>query len=139
LLHEFPAEEPIMTRLTAAFFALLAALAISRPASAHCDTTRGPVVTAARAALDAGDPKLVLHWVRPEDEPAIEAAFEHTLGVRALGPEAKALADRYFLRDAGAHPPRRLAHPDEAATASPARPVSTSHREISAASSAMRS
>lgn len=73
------------------------ALAISVPASAHCDTTKGPVVTAARAALEAGDPNLVLHWVRPEDEPAIEAAFQQTLEVRALGPEAEALADRYFF------------------------------------------
>lgn len=81
--------------LTALVF--LGALAISTPASAHCDTTRGPVVMAARAALDAGDPNLVLHWVRPEDEAAVRAAFQHTMEVRALGPEAKALADRHFF------------------------------------------
>jgi hypothetical protein len=79
---------------TAMLFSLLIGLAISRPASAHCDTTRGPVVTAARAALEAGDPDLVLYWVRPADEPAVRAAFQHTLAVRALGPQAKALADR---------------------------------------------
>lgn len=81
----------------AMLFSLLASLAISRPASAHCDTTRGPVVTAARAALEAGDPDLVLHWVRPADEPSVRAAFQHTLSVRALSPEAKVLADRYFF------------------------------------------
>ncbi len=86
-----------MIRPFAVMVTLLGALAIATPAAAHCDTTRGPVVTAARAALDAGDPNLVLHWVRPEDEAAVTAAFQHTMEVRALGPEAKALADRYFF------------------------------------------
>jgi hypothetical protein len=76
---------------------LLALLALAMPAAAHCDTTRGPVVTAARAALEAGDAKLVLHWVRPEDEAAIRSAFQHTMEVRALSPEAKELADRHFF------------------------------------------
>jgi hypothetical protein len=39
----------------------------------------------------------VLHWVRSEDEAAVKAAFEHTMEVRKLGPEAKGLADRYFF------------------------------------------
>ncbi len=88
-----------MSRATAFTFVvtLLGALMLSRPASAHCDTTNGPVVTAARAALDAGDPALVLHWVSGEDEPAVRAAFDETMKVRALGGEAKALADRYFF------------------------------------------
>ncbi len=76
---------------------LLACLALSRPAAAHCDTTKGPVVTAARAALEAGDPNLVLHWVHPEDEPMVRSAFQHTIEVRALGPAAQELADRYFF------------------------------------------
>lgn len=86
-----------MIRVAVMWFSLLGLLAVSKPASAHCDTTRGPVVTAARAALEAGDPNLVLHWVRPADEAAVKAAFQHTLAVRALGPEAKELADRYFF------------------------------------------
>ena len=76
---------------------LSAAVAYARPASAHCDTTRGPVVAAARAALDAGDPALVLPWVRGEDEAVIRDAFEQAMKVRALGPDARALADRYFF------------------------------------------
>ncbi len=72
-------------------------LLLPSPARAHCDTLKGPVVTAARTALDAQNPDLVLHWVRPEDEPAVKAAFQHTLAVRALGPEAKILADQYFF------------------------------------------
>ena len=82
---------------SAAFATLLASLLLSAPASAHCDTTKGPVVTAARAALEAGDPNLVLHWVRAEDEAAVRGAFQQTLEVRALGPAAKELADRYFF------------------------------------------
>jgi hypothetical protein len=81
----------------AALVALLASPLLSRPASAHCDTTRGPVVTAARAALEAGDANLVLHWVRPDDDAAVKSAFQQTLQVRALGREAKGLADRYFF------------------------------------------
>lgn len=86
-----------MIRLLAVLTIFLGVLATSARVSAHCDTTRGPVVMAARAALDAGDPNLVLHWVRPDDEAAVREAFQHTIEVRALGPEAKALADRYFF------------------------------------------
>lgn len=86
-----------MIRVVAVLTVFLGSLVSSTPASAHCDTTRGPVVTAARAALDAGDPNLVLHWVRSDDEAAVRAAFQHTMEVRALSPEAKALADRYFF------------------------------------------
>lgn len=84
-------------RHAAALLTLIVDVALSGLASAHCDTTKGPVVTAARAALDAGDLNLVLHWVRPEDEAAVRAAFQHTMEVRALGADAKALADRYFF------------------------------------------
>lgn len=84
-------------RQTSGLLTFIVAVALSGPASAHCDTTKGPVVIAAHAALEARDPNLVLHWVRPEDEAAVKAAFQHTLEVRALSPQAKALADRYFF------------------------------------------
>jgi uncharacterized protein DUF6448 len=84
-------------RRYAALVALFVTPLLSRPAAAHCDTTRGPVVTAARAALETGDANLVLHWVRPDDEGAVKSAFQQTLQVRALGPEAKRLADRNFF------------------------------------------
>lgn len=79
----------------AAVFAL--ALSLATPASAHCDRLDGPVVTAARRALEAGDPNPILIWVRPDDEAEIRAAFSHAIAVRRLGPEARALADRYFF------------------------------------------
>lgn len=66
-------------------------------ALAHCDGMDGPVVQAARSALDRGDAALALVWVQPKDEPEIRNAFARTLAVRKLSPEAKDLADRYFF------------------------------------------
>jgi hypothetical protein len=66
-------------------------------ASAHCDGLDGPVVAAAREALESGNVNGVLIWVRSDDEGEIRAAFDQTLAVRKLGPEAQALADRYFF------------------------------------------
>jgi hypothetical protein len=67
------------------------------PASAHCDTLDGPVVNTARAALEAGDVTPVLKWVKAEQEAEIREAFNRTLAVRKLGPDAKKLADNYFF------------------------------------------
>lgn len=64
---------------------------------AHCDTLDGPVVATAKAALELGDVKPLLKWVRPEEENEIKSAFQKTLAVRAKGVEAKDLADRYFF------------------------------------------
>jgi len=64
---------------------------------AHCDTLDGPVVTAAREALDTNDVKLVLIWVQKKDEAEIIKAFEKTLEVRKLNSNAKELADMYFF------------------------------------------
>lgn len=66
-------------------------------AQAHCDTLDGPVVTAARQALDKGSVTPVLAWVQKADEADIRAAFDKTLAVRKLGPQARDLADRYFF------------------------------------------
>lgn len=68
-----------------------------RTASAHCDTLDGPVVTAARRALDTGNVNAVLSWVPPAGEPEVKAAFIHVRQVRAVSPQAKELADRYFF------------------------------------------
>jgi hypothetical protein len=66
-------------------------------AIAHCDGRDGPVVKAAQSALDTRNPALVLIWVQLKDEPEIRTAFEQALAVRALTPQAKELADRYFF------------------------------------------
>jgi len=67
------------------------------PVLAHCDGLDGPVVTAARRALDTGDVKPALIWVQEEDETEITLAFSRTMAVRRLGPQAKDLADLYFF------------------------------------------
>ena len=69
----------------------------SRPVSAHCDGLDGPVVKAAQQALAKNDVNLVLIWVRRNDEAEIRRAFEQTVSVRTLSPQAKDLADRYFF------------------------------------------
>lgn len=66
-------------------------------AFAHCDGLDGPVVKAAKNALQAGNVNLVLIWVQQKDEPEIRAAFQQTLQVRKQSPEAQALADRSFF------------------------------------------
>jgi hypothetical protein len=67
------------------------------PALAHCDGVDGPVVSAARLALQTGDVNRVLIWVRPEDIGEIRRAFNEALATRKLGPQAQELADRYFF------------------------------------------
>ena len=74
------------------FFALLPARAL-----AHCDGLDGPVVKAAQRALATRNPALVLIWVQGKDEPEIRTAFEQTLAVRELSPQARELADRFFF------------------------------------------
>ncbi len=64
---------------------------------AHCDTMDGPVVSAARKALETGNVNYVLIWVGAKDEAVIKSAFEKTLAVRRLSEEAKNLADMYFF------------------------------------------
>jgi len=66
-------------------------------ALAHCDGMDGPVVTGAKEALENEDINLVLIWVQKKDEAEIKKAFQKTLAVRKLNPEAKELADMYFF------------------------------------------
>lgn len=73
------------------------AVALAGAASAHCDTTSGPVITDAKSALDSGDITPVLKWVKKDAEPEVRTAFTKTQAVRGNGPEAKDLADHYFF------------------------------------------
>ncbi len=66
-------------------------------AFAHCDTMKGPVILEAKEALEKGDVTPVLKWVKKDNEAEIRAAFTKAVAVRAKGPEAKELADMYFL------------------------------------------
>ena len=80
------------------FAVFLGILSLStHPAFAHCDGMDGPVVVAAKKALETGDVNLVLIWVQKKDEGEIKKAFQKTLAVRKLNPEAKELVDMYFF------------------------------------------
>ena len=85
------------TSLALAF--TLAALFLPRAAGAHCDTMDGPVVTAGLKALETGNVGLALVWVREPDETAVREAFRSAVAVRALGAEAKKMADMYYFPD----------------------------------------
>jgi Family of unknown function (DUF6448) len=81
-----------------AFLGIIAVIiACSLRASAHCDGLDGPVVQAARQALETGNINLVLIWVQKPDEAEIKRAFDQTLAVRSLSAEARELADQYFF------------------------------------------
>lgn len=77
----------------------LAALAFiwNLPAAAHCDTLDGPVVAAARRALESGNINLVLIWVQKNDEAEIRNHFQKTVAVRKINAQARDLADLYFF------------------------------------------
>lgn len=73
------------------------ALVWSLPAAAHCDTLDGPVVAAARKALESGNVNLVLVWVQQKDEAEIRNHFQKTVAVRRVNAQARELADMYFF------------------------------------------
>ncbi len=84
-------------KAVAATVLVVASIFLSRRVSSHCDTLDGPVVAAAKAALEKGDATPVLKWVKRSDEAEIRATFSKTLAVRTKGPEARELADMYFF------------------------------------------
>ena len=77
--------------------ATLATAGLGRPAGSHCDTLDGPVVLAARAALEKGDVTPTLKWVSHENEGEVRVTFAKVAKVRRQGAEARALADRWFF------------------------------------------
>ena len=84
---------------TLAVLAVMSAIVLfgSQRAFGHCDGMDGPVVTAAKKALETGNVNLALIWVQKKDEGEIKKAFQKTLAVRKLSPEAQGLADMYFF------------------------------------------
>ena len=93
-----------MSRRTIVWMALVSAacavtllLVAPRVARAHCDTMDGPVVAAAKQALEKGDVTPVLKWVPKDQETVIRDAFKMTLAVRTKGTDARDLADMYFF------------------------------------------
>jgi hypothetical protein len=83
----------VLVGITVLAFLLL----LPRELSAHCDGLDGPVVKAARKALETENVNPALIWVQKQDEGTIKEAFQKTLAVRKLSPEAQRLADMYFF------------------------------------------
>ena len=63
----------------------------------HCDSINGPVVKAAKKALETGNVNYVLIWVQSKDEKEIRDIFDRTMKVRILNKDARELADNYFF------------------------------------------
>lgn len=63
----------------------------------HCDSLDGPVVRAARRALETGDVGLVLPYVPPSAESEVGAGFARVQAARMAGPAAREVADQYFF------------------------------------------
>jgi len=64
---------------------------------AHCNTLDGPVVEAARSALERADVTPFPRGVAKEHEQEIRDAFSQTLAVRVKGKASRELADRFFF------------------------------------------
>lgn len=65
----------------------------------HCDSWSGPVVRAAKHAIQAGRVDLVLPYVPAAGEAEVTKAFEETMALRAQSPEVAAFADRWFFEN----------------------------------------
>jgi hypothetical protein len=92
-----PKEAEMSIILAAAAIAAGIILLWPRSASAHCDTEDGPAVTDGRLTLDTGDPGPALAWVHAEGDAEVREVFGLARRVRALGGEARLVADRLFL------------------------------------------
>lgn len=75
---------------------LLLAL-VPNTAFAHCDTMQGPLIRDAQKAIQENNVNIVLKWVPETDEAEIKDAFNQTMKVRILSPEAEKLADKSFF------------------------------------------
>jgi hypothetical protein len=66
----------------------------------HCDSLDGPVVGAAREALERGDVDLILPYVHADGEPEVRDAFDLAQKARSSGGEAREVADQWFFETA---------------------------------------
>ncbi len=63
----------------------------------HCDSMDGPVVTAAREALERRDVRLILPYVKASGEAEVTTAFERAQGARNGNSAVNEVADLYFF------------------------------------------
>lgn len=66
----------------------------------HCDSMDGPVVRAARSALEHEDVDLVLPYVDKDGEDELRRAFDLAIKARAQGAAARDVADLFFFETA---------------------------------------
>ena len=66
----------------------------------HCDSMDGPVVAAARQALDEEDVNLILPYVKAGAAADVKLAFDRVVRARKAGPAAREVADLYFYETA---------------------------------------
>jgi hypothetical protein len=66
----------------------------------HCDSLDGPVVVAARAALEQQDVEMILPYVHADGERELREAFDLALASRTLGSPAREVSDRWFFETA---------------------------------------
>lgn len=90
----------LVSAIVGLFAVIVAISGPALPALAHCDAVTGPVVTAAREALESGDVNRILPYVQPEAEAELTTAFELAMAVRTSGGAAQDLADRWFFETA---------------------------------------
>lgn len=86
-----------MKKIILSVFFFTALLINSHTSFAHCDTKDGPVVAAATRAIKENNISYALIWVKHAHENELKEAFQSTMKVRVLSPEAKKLADNYFF------------------------------------------
>lgn len=72
-------------------------LFITNPVPAHCDGVDGPVVLAAKKAIETQNLDHALIWIQAEHEDEVKTAFEKTLKVRTQSQEVQEMADMYFF------------------------------------------
>ncbi len=63
----------------------------------HCDSMDGPVVKAARRALELGNVNLILPYVPKEGEGEVVRAFNKVIQMRKDGVVTREVADLYFF------------------------------------------
>lgn len=63
----------------------------------HCDSIDGPVVAAARRALEAKDANIALAYVPKNGEEEVKRAFDAVIAVREREPAVREVADLHFF------------------------------------------
>ena len=66
----------------------------------HCDTRDGPVVKAAKKALETGNLNYLLIWIPKESETELKDVFARTQRARKSGKDAQDVADDWFFETA---------------------------------------